>query len=522
MCTPSIFPMLVRWSVREFASCFLARRFPEEKLAEMNPSPSLKHPMGHIVAETKDNTGDRKISDKNRKRRNHSRTISKSIVSVDNESENSSWICLPDEEYIVFCFKEDGAFDVMIESNKSERSSWPVNRKGDEKRGSICWEVELVSASLKRLEESRDSYQSDGSTGSFSFPVLGWESMGSPALAQGRIRSIVCQCQHHKPCTDSSGKGFFVLLLFGSTESGVIFFIFVLGYAWEESEQHSFLLSLLSNSKSLKKKTKENSKKKMFAPSILTRLVRWSVRAFASCFLACTFPKEKQAEMNPSPSVKHSTGHIVSETKNNTGEKKINDKNRRQRNHSRTMSKSIVSVDKESENSSWICLPNEEYIVFCIKKDGAYDIGSTEDAKRDELSSDESNEDGSEGEANATKEQGDGEKGTTCCEVELASSSLKRLEESRDSYLFDGSTGLASGSLRSLEESRDSYESDGSTGSFTFPIRERLGWKSSENANADIGRHYPKQEQGPSCAKAKEERHWHKEEQDPFYVFSMF
>lgn len=95
----------------------------------MNPSPSLKHPMGHIVAETKDNTEDRKISDKNRKRRNHSRTISKSIVSVDNESENSSWIYLPDEEYLIFCFKEDGAFDVMIESNKSERSSWPVNRK---------------------------------------------------------------------------------------------------------------------------------------------------------------------------------------------------------------------------------------------------------------------------------------------------------------------------------------------------------------------------------------------------------
>ncbi|KAB2067898.1 hypothetical protein ES319_A09G259600v1 [Gossypium barbadense] len=234
----------------------------------------------------------------------------------------------------------------------------------------------------------------------------------------------------------------------------------------------------------------------MFTPSILTRLVRWSVQAFAFCFLACTFAKEKPAEMNPSPSVKHSTGHIVSETKNNMGDKKINDKNRRQRNHSWTMSKSIVSVDKESENSSWICLPDEEYVIFCIKEDGAYDvmiesnkseesnqseksswlvnrkIGSTEDAERDELSSDEgrSNEDGSEGEANATKEQFNGERGTTCCEVELASISLKRLEESRDSYLFDGSTGLASGSLRRLEESRDSYESDGSTGPFTFPV----------------------------------------------------
>ncbi|KAB2067897.1 hypothetical protein E1A91_A09G264400v1 [Gossypium mustelinum] len=234
MCTPSISTMLVRWSVREFASCFLARRFPEEKLAEMNPSSSLKYPMRHIVAETKDNTEDRKTSDKNRKPRNHSRTISKSIVSVDNESENSSWICLPDEEYIVFCFKEDGAFDVMIESHKSERSSWPVNRKidstkdakrdelssdegrsnedasegeanatkeqGDEKRGSICWEVELVSASLKRLEESRDSYQSDGSTGSFTFPVLGWESMGSPVRMPMPTSEGISKRKHKTHC----------------------------------------------------------------------------------------------------------------------------------------------------------------------------------------------------------------------------------------------------------------------------------------------------------------------------------
>ncbi|KAK8281912.1 hypothetical protein V6Z11_D09G274100 [Gossypium hirsutum] len=229
----------------------------------------------------------------------------------------------------------------------------------------------------------------------------------------------------------------------------------------------------------------------MFTPSILTRLVRWSVRAFASCFLACTFAKEKQAEMNPSPSAKHSTGHVVSETKNNTGDEKISDKNRRQRDHSRTMSKSIVSVDKESENSSWVCLPDEEYVVFCIKEDGAYDVtiesnkseesnqsersswlvnrkmDSTEDAERDELSSDEgrSNEDASEGEANATKEQGNEERAMTCSEVEFASSSLKRLEESRDSYQFDGR----------LEESRDSYESDGSTGSFTFPVL-KLDW----------------------------------------------
>ncbi|XWS60400.1 hypothetical protein CRYUN_Cryun07bG0033400 [Craigia yunnanensis] len=212
----------------------------EEPETHRSSSPQL--PIRNMVFETKDDTRDKK-SNKRPSRRNRcnkdrqlnqSPTVSSNTVSVENGSDNSSWPCFSDEEYIVFCFREDGAFDVVKdnskseESNQSSRSSWPVNPKlnyaeeaerdkqssdegrsnedgnegeiipakeGDGERSSICLEVELASGNLRRRHqveetptpnrgtvsvESSDSNQSDGSTGSFAFPVLGWEWMGSP------------------------------------------------------------------------------------------------------------------------------------------------------------------------------------------------------------------------------------------------------------------------------------------------------------------------------------------------------
>ncbi|XWS37242.1 hypothetical protein CRYUN_Cryun19dG0026600 [Craigia yunnanensis] len=66
---------------------------------------------------------------------NLSSTVSKNTASVENGSDNSSWTRFSDEEYIVFCFREDGVFDVVKdnskseESNQSSRSARPVNRK---------------------------------------------------------------------------------------------------------------------------------------------------------------------------------------------------------------------------------------------------------------------------------------------------------------------------------------------------------------------------------------------------------
>ncbi|ESR54058.1 protein BREAKING OF ASYMMETRY IN THE STOMATAL LINEAGE [Citrus sinensis] len=160
---------LVRWRVRDWASCFTACRFPLENASSIN--------------------------------------------------NDASWPSFADEDYIVFCFKEDGAFDVVKDckseaSNHIEctrRSSWYINRKKDEEEESIFMDAETPSSRIQReyqIEEmvsagSSDSYQSDNSTGSFAFPVLGWEWMGSPAqwpkseglqLRKNKTRSLTFQC----------------------------------------------------------------------------------------------------------------------------------------------------------------------------------------------------------------------------------------------------------------------------------------------------------------------------------------
>ncbi|KAE8667928.1 hypothetical protein F3Y22_tig00112353pilonHSYRG00023 [Hibiscus syriacus] len=219
MYTPSLFTRFVRWRVKDFASCFLACSFPaEEEPAETNPPSSSKHPKGNIVSERNVDSGGKEINerrnecDNGRRRRTLS---SKNRVSMDDGSENSSRPCFSDEEYIVFCFKEDGAFLVMEDGNKSEESntsSWAVNRKvkynldfaetdkhtsdqgrsneaeinaakdqGEGERSSNWWEEEETPNHRGTVSvESSGSNQSDGSTGSFAFPVLGWEWMGSP------------------------------------------------------------------------------------------------------------------------------------------------------------------------------------------------------------------------------------------------------------------------------------------------------------------------------------------------------
>ncbi|XP_022775848.1 protein BREAKING OF ASYMMETRY IN THE STOMATAL LINEAGE-like [Durio zibethinus] len=243
MCTPWTLTRFVRWRVRDLASCFLACRCPleEEPEAHLSSSPPQLR-IRNMVFETKDDTRDKKsnrrLSRQNRcdtdRQINLSPTVSRNTGSVENGSDNSSWPRFSDEEYIVFCFREDGAFDVVKdnkeseESNQSSRSSRPVNRKlncaedaerdkhcsddgrtnedgiegeiipakeGDGVRSSISCEVELASGRLRRRHqveekvtpnggtvsvESSDTNQSDCSTGSFAFPVLGWEWSGSP------------------------------------------------------------------------------------------------------------------------------------------------------------------------------------------------------------------------------------------------------------------------------------------------------------------------------------------------------
>ncbi|OMO58752.1 Plant disease resistance response protein [Corchorus capsularis] len=251
MCTPWTLTRFVRWRVKDLASCFLACRFPLEGETETRHSASSQVPIANMVFETHDDTGgdyNNKKSKKRLSRRNRGNNGDRQVnpsPTVENENgsgggggDNSSWRGFSDEEYIVFCFREDGAFDVVkdyksseeyihsrkssspqklnnaaedaerdnnkqssnegIRSNEEEVINIPAKEGDGEGNSSICLEIELGSGSLRRRRlrsqsqvegtpnqgvasvESSDSNQSDGSTGSFAFPVLGWEWMGSP------------------------------------------------------------------------------------------------------------------------------------------------------------------------------------------------------------------------------------------------------------------------------------------------------------------------------------------------------
>ncbi|KAK8555764.1 hypothetical protein V6N13_069846 [Hibiscus sabdariffa] len=190
------------------------RGFPleEEEAAETNPPSSSNHPKETIVFDRKekDDSGGKEI--------NMPITLSKNTVSTDKESENSSRPCFSDEDYIVFCFKEDGAFIVMEDGNKSDESnpsSWPVNpmvklqsaedaesdkgrsneaetsaakHQGDGERSNIWWEVEDRPSHRGTVSvESSGSNQSDGSTGSFAFPVYVRMGVDGKSSANAKI-----------------------------------------------------------------------------------------------------------------------------------------------------------------------------------------------------------------------------------------------------------------------------------------------------------------------------------------------
>lgn len=73
----------------------------------------------------------------NEKRVNQEFTLDRTTVSMQNKSNNSGWPHFQDEDFIVFCFKENGAFDVVKDGkpeafelfDSGQRSPRPVIRK---------------------------------------------------------------------------------------------------------------------------------------------------------------------------------------------------------------------------------------------------------------------------------------------------------------------------------------------------------------------------------------------------------
>nr|XP_027188780.1 protein BREAKING OF ASYMMETRY IN THE STOMATAL LINEAGE-like [Cicer arietinum] len=182
---------------------------------------------------------------------------------VQDGKDSISTVLSSDEGYIVFSFREDGAFDIVIDCNAAAKSesfttvvdgknqnSRPVIRKLDYgedaeqvrnhhieenvsnvnqhdqdymttvKEGETKETINLSrnqhlennrrSYPREEIEDhklvcidSRDSHHSEGSRGSFAFPKLGWELIGSPVkmpkskdlhLKKHKIRFVRFQC----------------------------------------------------------------------------------------------------------------------------------------------------------------------------------------------------------------------------------------------------------------------------------------------------------------------------------------
>ncbi|KAF8399664.1 hypothetical protein HHK36_015535 [Tetracentron sinense] len=216
MCTPWRIARQMRWRVQDWASGVFARLLLDDQ-------PDMFHSSVHQVSsdDTRSSETNRKLVAEDKRKRKTlvpSSTPMKDNGTVDNEID-SHWPPLADEDYIVFCFKEDGAFDVVkneiSEASGQEESKTKqlrsVNRKlnygGDDptseesnisaEKGedgeSIYFDPESPPPWIggqHQIEDDDDfgvislessiSNQSDGSTSSFAFPVLRWEWRGSP------------------------------------------------------------------------------------------------------------------------------------------------------------------------------------------------------------------------------------------------------------------------------------------------------------------------------------------------------
>ncbi|AED97391.1 hypothetical protein ISN44_As05g056150 [Arabidopsis suecica] len=230
-------PKLVTWRVRDWASCFLACKIPldgDEDGANNNGNTTNNNNLTfkrikRKIKSTKKKRSERKLSlspPGTRHHHLHLRSSSVSPTTSGSQHRRLSWPQPPVSEesgFIVFCFdREDGGFDVVKEGKQekketessSEKSPRTVNRKliygdqgvgGTEKNNSpetkgteqdqndntSCQGTKDVSSDVtERTKEEEDidasdkssgSSHSDEGRGSFAFPILGVEWMGSPA-----------------------------------------------------------------------------------------------------------------------------------------------------------------------------------------------------------------------------------------------------------------------------------------------------------------------------------------------------
>lgn len=248
MSSPYTVTRLVRWRIRDWVSCFYACRFPLEeepgKFCSTTPQKSSRKMVFDPIGDKSRKNRKKKLNKKMEQRKKETVKVSGEEKAEEGEND-SSWPRFSEEDYIVFCFEDDGGIHI-IEDRKSEAfhqkidhanlTSKPVcrklkyvenapeflpqsqndtvsvdgensygsaaeeeipltDKKGEGKRSDDDMEEEWPPAVVKEIShigevseskttpsaESSDSNYSTGSTGSFAFPVLGWELMGSPA-----------------------------------------------------------------------------------------------------------------------------------------------------------------------------------------------------------------------------------------------------------------------------------------------------------------------------------------------------
>lgn len=118
---------------------FSSTDYEPNKYFTSTPPPPM--PITNFVFDTKSIASKGKENSKKMSRqRKHSSPQAKEVVETKKATaaDDSSWPQFEDEDYIVFCFKENGAFDVIKNGNNSETShsidlvstsSRPVSRK---------------------------------------------------------------------------------------------------------------------------------------------------------------------------------------------------------------------------------------------------------------------------------------------------------------------------------------------------------------------------------------------------------
>ncbi|GFY85679.1 hypothetical protein Acr_04g0004170 [Actinidia rufa] len=119
MCTP--------WTIKDWATCFFACRFPLDEEPDTFCSSSAQVPGGGGMGFSK-GRGMSKMANKCNQERESIPSSTQATNSRRDEHgivDDSSWPRLADEDYIVFCFREDGAIHVVKDGKKTE---WPSNR----------------------------------------------------------------------------------------------------------------------------------------------------------------------------------------------------------------------------------------------------------------------------------------------------------------------------------------------------------------------------------------------------------